>query len=122
MLVTEYVAGGVLEDALHPRGGSSSLGHLDRLKIAKDIAAGLTHIHSQSILHRDLKPANVLLAKIDGGLVAKVADVGLARTLHGARQHMSAMTGGGAGTPQYMSPEQWSDQVRSAPLCCSGSL
>ena len=122
MLVTEYVAGGVLEDALHPRGGSSSLGHLDRLKIAKDIAAGLTHVHSQSILHRDLKPANVLLAKIDGGLVAKVADVGLARTLHGARQHMSAMTGGGAGTPQYMSPEQWSDQVRSAPPCCSGSL
>ena len=50
------------------------MGHLDRLKIAKDIAAGLTHIHSQSILHRDLKPANRL--KIDGGLVAKVADVG----------------------------------------------
>jgi len=111
MLVTEYVAGGALEDALHPRGGgSSSLGNVDRLKIAKDIAAGLTHIHSQSILHRDLKPANVLLAKIDGVLIAKVADVGLARTLHGTRQYMSAKAGGGAGTPQYMSPEQWSDQ------------
>ena len=123
MLVTEYVAGGALEDALHPRGGgSSSLGNVDRLKIAKDIAAGLTHIHSQSILHRDLKPANVLLAKIDGGLIAKVADVGLARTLHGTRQHMSAKTGGGAGTPQYMSPEQWSDQVRCSPPCCIDSL
>jgi len=110
MLVTEYVAGGALEDALHPRGGdSSSLGDVDRLKIAKDIASGLTHIHSQSILHRDLKPANVLLAKIAGGLLAKVADVGLAKTLHGTHQHLSAKKGGGAGTPHYMSPEQWSD-------------
>ena len=119
MLVTEYVAGGALKDALYPRGGgSSALSYVDRLRIAKDIAAGLLHIHSQSIVHRDLKPANVLLAKIDGSLIAKVADVGLARALHGTCQHMSANTGGGAGTPQYMSPEQWTDQVQSSPPCC----
>lgn len=110
MLVTEFVAGGALDGALYPRAGPSLLSMISKLRVGRDVAAGLVHIHARGILHRDLKPANVLLAS-DG--TAKVADVGLARALHGSlhstRPHMSAGRATGAGTPAYMSPEQWAE-------------
>jgi hypothetical protein len=110
MLVTEYVAGGALDGALYPRLGPSLLTSMRRLSVARDVAAGLMHIHARGLLHRDLKPANVLLAS-DG--TAKVADVGLARALHSSldssHAYMSAGRAAGAGTPAYMSPEQWAE-------------
>ena len=110
MLVTEYVAGGALDGALYPRLGPSLLTSMRRLSVARDVAAGLMHIHARGLLHRDLKPGNVLLAS-DG--TAKVADVGLARALHSSldssHAYMSAGRAAGAGTPAYMSPEQWAE-------------
>ena len=44
------------------------------------VCSGMSLLHSYGIVHRDLKPANVLL---DGNLVAKVADFGLAAHVGG---------------------------------------
>ena len=43
-------------------------------------AQGLHFLHSHRIVHLDLKSANILLSR--DGSVAKLADVGLARTLN----------------------------------------
>ena len=32
-----------------------------QINIAKDMFAGLMHLHSKRIIHRDIKPANILL-------------------------------------------------------------
>ncbi|MEZ4294896.1 MAG: serine/threonine-protein kinase [Polyangiaceae bacterium] len=68
------------------------------LQLFRQIVAGVSAAHELGIVHRDLKPDNVLLTP-DGR--AKVADFGLA-----IFATSEAITAAGAGTPQYMSPEQ----------------
>lgn len=46
-------------------------------EIALHTALGLNHLHSHNIVHRDMKSLNVLIGR---GYVAKIADVGLAKT------------------------------------------
>jgi tetratricopeptide (TPR) repeat protein len=61
-------------------------------------------LHAKGVLHRDLKPENVLLVS-EGRLVAKLMDFGLAREAARALGERTS-TGPGAGTTEYMSPEQ----------------
>jgi len=70
----------------------------EAVRLAAQIARGVEAAHVRGIVHRDLKPANVFL---DEAQRAKVADFGLALRVEGQRQ-----TGGVAGTPGYMAPEQ----------------
>jgi poly [ADP-ribose] polymerase 10/14/15 len=78
-----------------------------RVKWLKEIACGMTELHSflpTCIIHRDLKAANVLLSSTNlVSAVAKVADFGVAITLETVRSMSSA--GGGAGSLQWMAPE-----------------
>jgi serine/threonine protein kinase len=72
-------------------------------RIGARIASALAHCHARGLVHRDVKPDNVLLAEGEGGAVEpKLADLGLARDLHGTRL---TQTGELLGTPAYMSPE-----------------
>ncbi|KAL6755122.1 kinase-like domain-containing protein [Haematococcus lacustris] len=70
----------------------------DVLRIGKDIASGLFHLHP-TIIHRDLKPANVLL---DYRGQAKIGDFGMARF---KLQAALVTKDNNAGTMAYMAPE-----------------
>jgi serine/threonine protein kinase len=107
-LVMEHVPGKTLE-ALIPRTGMR-LGEL--LKIAIQVAQGLSVAHAAGIIHRDLKPSNIMVS--ESGVV-KIIDFGLAKLTERREVSeddvtltMSAKTDAGTvlGTAAYMSPEQ----------------
>ncbi|MFJ2033476.1 serine/threonine-protein kinase [Streptosporangium sp. NPDC087985] len=95
-VVTEYVTGLNLEDAVQS-GGPLRGSSLDALAVG--VATALTAIHSAGVVHRDLKPSNVLLSPFG----PRVIDFGIARAL----DTLSGITGTGEiiGTPRYMAPE-----------------
>lgn len=72
----------------------------EALRIARQLAEGLSAAHARGVVHRDLKPANVLIDR-DGD--SYISDFGVARSLAS-----SGLTQSGAviGTPDYLSPEQ----------------
>ena len=59
------------------------------------------HEYEPCIIHRDLKPENIILA--DEGLLVKITDLGLARTLDYIDKK-SKQTKREAGTVNYMCP------------------
>ena len=62
-------------------------------------------LHARGVLHRDLKPENAFLVN-EGTLVAKLMDFGLARSVGPSAAQDHTHSGPGAGTPEYISPEQ----------------
>ena len=68
-------------------------------ELIRDVARGVHHAHLHGVIHRDLKPGNILL---DSEERPHVADFGLARSL----ETTATVSGGFAGTPAYMAPEQ----------------
>ncbi|MDR1534069.1 MAG: protein kinase [Planctomycetota bacterium] len=109
-LILEFMAGGDLAIRLkkHPAGlpvGQS-------LAIMRQILSGMALAHRNGVVHRDIKPGNILFADPEA-TVAKVADLGMAKTL----SHASSltMTGSGGGTPSYMAPEQITNFRHSTP-------
>lgn len=72
--LVDYIAGGTLKNLIHDL--SIPLTWLQRLRCAKDIAAGMEYLHSCNIIHRDLNSSNCLV-KSTGQVV--VADFGLSR-------------------------------------------
>ncbi len=101
--VMELVNGPTLESYIEGRGRLDIEAALD---ILAAIAAALDGAHAAGIVHRDLKPANVLLATVDGRLVPRLADFGIAKALEGDDSGHLTRTGTTLGTPMYMSPEQ----------------
>lgn len=63
-----------------------------------DLLGSLQKIHDLGIVHRDIKPENIL--KVGGRW--KFSDFGLSRSLRSI-----SISGSIAGTPEYMSPEQF---------------
>ncbi len=108
-LSMEYVGGGDLKAALRMRGRFSPA---EATRIVREIARALVHAHGEGVLHRDIKPANILLTKggrvklSDFGIAAMFADAGEAGSFN-SRSSSDAV----AGTPLYMSPEQFTGQA-----------
>ncbi|MEP7380530.1 MAG: protein kinase [Gemmatimonadota bacterium] len=103
-LAMEYVDGESL-GALLAREGT--VAPLRAVSIASRVASALTAAHDLKIVHRDLKPDNVMLARNrDGSDLVKVVDFGVARVMDSADQKVTG-TGLVIGTPEYMSPEQF---------------
>jgi serine/threonine protein kinase len=101
VLVQEYVEG---EDLTRRIG---TVGSTEALRIATDIATGLTAAHAVGILHRDLKPGNIRI-RPDG--TALILDFGLGKAFLSGPDDQTQMAltdeGVAMGTPAYMSPEQ----------------
>jgi serine/threonine protein kinase len=79
------------------------------LKVARDVAQGLSAAHAGGIVHRDIKPDNIWLEPPSAddptaGERAKILDFGLVRYQEG--DEFLTRPGTIIGTPAYMSPEQ----------------
>lgn len=119
----ELIEGETLAQCVRRRGPLPALLVLD---IATQITHALVAAGQADMIHRDLKPANIMLAGTPstvagsdhssttgtsgmpgGGLLVKVIDFGLARTVK-AERDLEPLTVAGdfVGTPQYASPEQ----------------
>jgi len=74
-----------------------------KMKISREIASGMTYLHSQNpiIIHRDLKPDNIMLTS---GLQVKIIDFGLSVFVK-ASANGKTNSKLGAGTEPYSSPE-----------------
>ncbi len=103
-LIMEYAGGGSLKHRMDQAKKDSSVLSIDEsVKIALNIAEGLSALHAKDVIHRDLKPSNILF---DAEGNAKVADLGLAQVPGGPslRSQLSIPVPH-PGTPAYMSPE-----------------
>ncbi len=97
-LVMRYIPGMTLQRWVRTH-GPLSVGTI--LRVAGQLAEGLSAAHRRGLVHRDIKPGNVLV----GENIERVwiTDFGLARA---ADSITLTQTGVIAGTPHYMSPEQ----------------
>ncbi len=102
----EFVEGDTLEKLIRCSGRLEvELG----LEIATQVAAGLAAVHEQHLVHRDIKPTNIMVRlKEERGVIAKIIDLGLAKTLdESASKAEISSPGAFAGTPAFASPEQF---------------
>ncbi|KAL2537985.1 Protein kinase superfamily protein [Forsythia ovata] len=101
-LVVEYLAGGTLKSYLI-KNRIKKLPLKVVVRIALDIARGLSYMHSLNIVHRDVKTENMLLDK-EGRV--KITDFGVSRVEAANLSEMTVRTG----TVGYMAPEHiWTE-------------
>jgi len=136
MIVSEMMQGGTLNSLVHRRGRAAAAANggaptplapladlnsgvvelVVKLRILRDVAAGVAYLHSRTppTIHRDLSSVNVLLTGDVDWLtalakhgrpeaLAKVADFGLAR-------HATFTMTAGCGNLGYMAPEVFKGQ------------
>jgi len=103
-LVMELVDGASLAEYLKQYGRPPLREVID---IFSQACAGLEHAHQKDIVHRDIKPSNLMLIHNgDEGVVVKVVDFGLARSVNVSQGEQITQIGDVLGSPAYMSPEQ----------------
>ena len=78
-----------------------------KFSVLHDVAGGLLFLHSQNIIHRDLTPANVL---VNSAMVAKIADLGMARLVLDGTKNLSKLPG----NLHYMPPEAEGDDYNES--------
>jgi len=96
-LVTEFVDNGSLRTWLS---SNQPMDDTMKIRIARDIAAGMLYLHREGVIHRDLAARNILL---DSKMRAKVSDFGMSRIV---LDHSDVnKTGANVGPVRWMAPE-----------------
>lgn len=104
-LVMENMNQGSLYDQLHKK--SRVFANVELKSLILDMLYGLQYLHAKGIMHRDLKSQNILTFGNSSSnsalpvLHAKIADFGLAKTMH----HASFTQTAHQGTSNWMAPE-----------------
>lgn len=100
LLVFDFMPKGSLASFLHARGPETVIDWPTRMNIAKGIACGLSHLHTQEdMVHGNLTSSSILL---DEQTNAHIADFGLSRLMTAAANTNVIAT---AGTVGYNAPE-----------------
>ncbi len=109
-LVMEFLSGRTLKHVIHDEGPLPLARVVD---ITRQIGDALNAAHEQGVVHRDLKSDNIMLVDTMSGDHAKVLDFGIAKINEpdGAVDTNLTAPNLVIGTPQYMSPEQCSQDV-----------
>lgn len=97
--VMEYIDGGTLHDLMQDR----KLKTEEIVHIMTQVCDGLQYAHDRGVIHRDIKPNNILIT-LEGKV--KLVDFGLAHVGE------AVSPGSMAGTPRYMAPELFEDDVK----------
>lgn len=112
LLVSEYMAGGTLREALDTiHGGGLAIESF--LDVATQVARGVVYLHAEGLAHRDLKSANILLSepisplttKFGRNVRAKIADFGLSKHTNADAIQQSVEAGKLEATYAYLAPE-----------------
>ncbi|EDL90259.1 testis-specific kinase 2 [Rattus norvegicus] len=103
--LTEYINSGNLEQLLD---SNLYLPWTVRVKLAYDIAVGLSYLHFKGIFHRDLTSKNCLIKRDENGYSAVVADFGLAEKIPDASIGSEKLAV--VGSPFWMAPEVLRDE------------
>jgi pSer/pThr/pTyr-binding forkhead associated (FHA) protein len=116
----EYCEGGTVADLMQRQGGQLSvdiaipiiLQVLDGLEYAQNAEIPNVKLGNggfakgRGLVHRDLKPSNIFLCNVDGKLIVKIGDYGLAKAFDLAGLSGQTLTGTKAGTPVLMCRQQ----------------
>ena len=106
-LVMEFLSGRTLKQVIREDGPLPLQRAVD---ITRQVGDALNAAHQQGVVHRDLKSDNIMLADTMAGDHAKVLDFGIAKINEPEGNRDPELTAPNLviGTPQYMSPEQCS--------------
>jgi serine/threonine-protein kinase len=106
-LVTEYVPGPDAHGLLEKEGGGLPIPRA--VDLMSQTLVALAHAHKKGVVHRDVKAGNLLVAKIGGRDVVKLADFGLARIYHESSHSGLTLERDVPGTVGSLPPEQITD-------------
>ncbi|NXR24306.1 TESK2 kinase, partial [Cinclus mexicanus] len=98
----QYINCGNLEQLLD---GNQHLPWTVRVKLAYDIAMGISYLHYKGIFHRDLTSKNCLIKHDENGYSAIVGDFGLAEKIPDHSEKLPVV-----GSPFWMAPEVLRDE------------
>ncbi len=103
--VMEFVEGQTLAEKIE----QTTMSLLAKVMLSMQICSGLAYAHKNGVIHRDIKPANLLIDR-EGHL--KILDFGIAWLNAKGNPNGEEVLG----TPDYMSPEQFTTPDSVSPL------
>jgi serine/threonine-protein kinase len=109
-LVMEFISGRTLKQLIRDEG---PLPLTRVVEIVRQVGDALNAAHQQGVVHRDLKSDNIMLVDTMASDYAKVLDFGIAKINEPGEARDAGLTAPNLviGTPQYMSPEQCSQET-----------
>ena len=109
-LVMEFLSGRTLKQLIREEG---PLPLTRVVEIVRQVGDALNAAHQQGVVHRDLKSDNIMLVDTMASDHAKLLDFGIAKINEPGEARDAGLTAPNLviGTPQYMSPEQCSQET-----------